>query len=366
MLVKRGTLRVGDIIVAGTTYAKVRRMTTSSRENVRKAFPGTAVEITGWKERPAAGDVVLQADNESNAKLAIRNRITKQEAQRDQEDIDAVNASRISARRERWLEREKKLIAEENARNGQSLPGIIKKGEDAGPKKLRLLIKADVSGSAEAVEEAVKDLGNNEVGIQIVDTTVGEINEGDILMASAANGMFCYDFSNFAASILAFNLRALNPSLRSQCAADNIEILHHSIIYKLIDDINSRLESMLAPRIEITVTGEGEVSQIFDITVKGKGKTHIAGAKVTNGSISIKEMCRITRNGKIVFSGIYRHLTSTDILGNLHTLKHFKDDVTEVRKGTECGLAFEGYEDLKVGDIVQSYKEIVVKRKLYA
>jgi translation initiation factor IF-2 len=191
VLVKRGTLRVGDIIVAGTTSAKVRRMTTSSGGTVRKAPPGTAVEVTGWKERPAAGDLVLQADNESNAKLAIRNRITKEETRRDQEDIEAVNASRISARRERWLEREKKLVAEENARSGQSLPGIIPEGEDAGPKKLRVLIKADVSGSAEAVEEAIKDLGNHEVGVQVVDTTVGEINEGDIMMASAANGISC-------------------------------------------------------------------------------------------------------------------------------------------------------------------------------
>jgi translation initiation factor IF-2 len=123
---------------------------------------------------------------------------------------------------------------------------------------------------------------------------------------------------------------------------------------------------MLAPRIEITVTGEGEVSQVFDVTVKGKGKTQIAGAKVTNGSISIKEKCRITRNGKIVFSGISLHLINTDMLGNLDTLKHFKDDVKEVHKGTECGLSFEDFEDLKVGDVVQSYKEIVVKRKLYS
>lgn len=123
---------------------------------------------------------------------------------------------------------------------------------------------------------------------------------------------------------------------------------------------------MLASKIEITVTGEGEVSEVFDITVKGKGKTQIAGTKVTNGSISIKEKCRITRNGKIVFSGIYFHLLNTDILGNLDTLKHFKDDVKEVHKGTECGLSFESFKYLRVGDIVQSYKEIVVKRNLYA
>ena len=193
---KRGTLRVGDIIVAGTTYAKVRRMTTSAKEIVRKALPGTAVEVTGWKTRPSAGDPVFQATNESKAKLAIRNRTTKLEAARDQSDIEAVNASRVAARRDLWLSREKQMVAEENARSGKSLPGIIMPGEDAGPKKLRVLIKADVCGSAEAVEEAVKDLGNNEVGVEVVDAAVGEINESDVTMAAAAQGMIDYDLSN--------------------------------------------------------------------------------------------------------------------------------------------------------------------------
>lgn len=174
--------------MAGTTYAKVRRMTTSTGKSIKLATPGTPVEVTGWKERPNAGDQVLQASNESDAKLAIRNRIIKQENLRDQAAIETINERRLAARREFWHQREKKLVAEEIARSGQSLPGIIKAEADTGPKTLRVVIKADVSGSAEAVEEAIKDLGNNEVKVEVVDVSVGEITETDVSMAIAADG----------------------------------------------------------------------------------------------------------------------------------------------------------------------------------
>jgi len=186
--VKRGTLKPGDLIVAGTTYAKVRRMTTSTGKSIKQATPGMAVEVTGWKERPNAGDQVLQASKESDAKLTIRNRIIKQENARDQAALETINERRLAARREIWHQREKKLVAEEVARSGQSLPGILKTEIDTGPKVLRVVIKADVSGSAEAVEEAIKDLGNKEVKVQVVDSSVGEITETDVSMAIAADG----------------------------------------------------------------------------------------------------------------------------------------------------------------------------------
>jgi translation initiation factor IF-2 len=186
--VKRGTLKSGDLIVAGTAYAKVRRMTTSTGKSLKKATPGTAVEVSGWKERPNAGDQVLQASKESEAKLAIRNRIIKLESVRDQAALDAINEQRLAARRELWQQREKKLVAEEVARSGQSLRGILKTEVDTGPKVLRVVVKADVSGSAEAVEEAIKGLGNNEVKVLVVDSSVGEITESDVSMAIAADG----------------------------------------------------------------------------------------------------------------------------------------------------------------------------------
>jgi translation initiation factor IF-2 len=185
--VKRGTLKTGDIIVAGTTYAKVRRMTTSTGKSLKQAPAGTPVEVTGWKARPKAGDQVIQASKEADAKLAVRNRITASEDQRDQHDIEELNHRRQEARRERYLELEKRLVAREVERFGASLPGILKPTA-VGPKELRFLIKADVSGSAEAVEAAVRDLGNDEVKVVIVDASVGEITESDVTRAIATEG----------------------------------------------------------------------------------------------------------------------------------------------------------------------------------
>jgi len=166
-------------------------MTTSTGKMVKKAGPGTAVEVTGWKERPDAGDMVLQAANESDAKLAIRNRIAKLEEKRDLEAVETLNEKRRAARRARWHERERKLVAEEVKRSGQSLPGMLKSdGDDFTQKEYRVLIKADVSGSAEAVEEAIKVLGNSEVKVAVIDATVGEITESDIQIAIAADGTF--------------------------------------------------------------------------------------------------------------------------------------------------------------------------------
>jgi translation initiation factor IF-2 len=188
VLVKRGILKTGDFIVAGVTYAKVRRMTTADGKSVKQAFPGTPVEVTGWKDRPNAGDLVLQASKESEAKLAVRNRIQLHEQDRDQKDIDSLNERRVANRKGLWQERERKLVAAEIKRSGQALPGIIREQEQTGPKELRVIIKADVSGSAEAVEEAIKDLGNAEVKVGIVDVSVGEVTESDVQTAIAVNG----------------------------------------------------------------------------------------------------------------------------------------------------------------------------------
>ena len=188
VLVKRGILKTGDFIVAGVTYAKVRRMTTADGKSVKQALPGTPVEVTGWKDRPDAGDLVLQAPKESDAKLTVRNRIQLREQDRDQKDIDSLNERRLANRKGLWQERERKLVAAEIKRSGQALPGILREQEHTGPKELRLIIKADVSGSAEAVEEAIKDLGNAEVKVGIVDVSVGEVTESDVQTAIAANG----------------------------------------------------------------------------------------------------------------------------------------------------------------------------------
>jgi translation initiation factor IF-2 len=164
-------------------------MTTADGKSVKEVLPGTPVEVTGWKERPKAGDIVLQARKESDAKLAVRNRIQAREQQRDQENINTINERRLADRKTLWQEREKKMVAAENKRSGQALPGILREEpEHSGPKELRVIIKADVSGSAEAVEEAIKDLGNSEVKVAVVDASVGEVTESDVSTAIAANG----------------------------------------------------------------------------------------------------------------------------------------------------------------------------------
>lgn len=186
MLVKRGTLETGDIIVAGTTYAKVRRMTTAGGKSVKKATPGTPVEVSGWKSRPQAGDLVLQANKEADAKLAIRNRETAQELERNLADVEALNVRRAEQKKELASARLKKMVEAENKRSGMALPGIVREVDSV--KILPVLVKADVSGSAEAVKEAIKDLGNSEVKVEIIDVGVGEFTETDVMTAIATNG----------------------------------------------------------------------------------------------------------------------------------------------------------------------------------
>jgi len=168
-------------------------MTTADGKSVKLALPGTAVEVSGWKDRPESGDMVLEAAKESDAKLVIRNRLLQREQKRDQETIELLNERRLAAKRELFQEREKKMVAEEVKRTGKTLPGILKDAgvegvEKKAVKAVRFLVKADVGGSAEAVEEAIKDLGNDEVKVEVVGALVGEITESDLTVAAAANG----------------------------------------------------------------------------------------------------------------------------------------------------------------------------------
>ena len=162
-------------------------MTTADGKSVKKAPPGTPVEVSGWKTRPEAGDMVLQASKESDAKLAVRNREIARDLEKSLADVDAVNTRRMEQRKELLNQRQLKMVAAENKRSGMALPGIVRE-ENAGPKILRVIIKADVSGSAEAVEEAIKNLGNSEVKVEIIHTSVGEFTETDVMTAISANG----------------------------------------------------------------------------------------------------------------------------------------------------------------------------------
>jgi translation initiation factor IF-2 len=355
---------MGDIIVAGTTYARVRRMTTSAGKSIKQARPGTTVEVTGWKERPNAGNMVLQADTESVAKSVVRNRLNKRNQERDLENVESLNQQRIVQRDAQRKERERRMVAEEIKRNGQSLPGMLVEPEEGSRvKSLKVVIKADVDGSMEAVEDAIRELGNSEVKVDIVGASVGEITETDLITAAGLEGYMHVLCAN-AAILIGFCIRGLNPTLRTAANRNNVEIIHHSIIYKVIDDVIARLEKKLTPKLEIKVVGEAKVVTIFNINIQGAKTKPVGGCKVSNGTIFLKEKCRVTRNGKIVYSGGTPTVTTTNV-GSLDTLRHFKENVTEAHKGMECGLLFGDYDDIRIGDLIQSYKEFEVKRKLY-
>jgi len=306
VLVKRGTLKQGDCIVAGTSFAKVRRMTTAGGKVIKLAPPGTPVEVTGWKGLPEAGDMVLQAEQESHAKIVINLRKDLKNQERDLGFVDKINEQRIAEAKALRIAREKKMVEEENKRSGQTLPSILKaepKEEEPEEKILKVLVKADVSGSVEAVVDAIKDLGNDEVKVEVIGSSVGEIVETDVSHAALFNCNPSCLRRLTVAKILGFNIRALNPALRPMVNEHKIEVIYHSIIYKLIDEVIERLEAMLTPIVEIIVTGSAELSQIFDYKVPGKGNRKVAGCKVYDGALSIKDQCRVTRNGRIIFDG---------------------------------------------------------------
>ncbi|EDN09003.1 hypothetical protein HCAG_05502 [Histoplasma mississippiense (nom. inval.)] len=270
VLVKRGTLKPGDVVVAGTTWAKVRTLKNEAGVIIQEALPGTPVEV---------------------------------DAEEDERAQSAADA-------------------------------------DSGPKGVPFLIKADVSGSVEALVNSVSALGNSEVYARILRSGVGPISEFDIQHAAVAKG-----------HIITFNM-PVDPSMARMAEAEGVKIMNHNIIYELIDDVKSKLSDHLLPTITQHVTGEAEIGQIFEISGKGRTKIAIAGSRVRNGLISRSHKARILRDKEVIYDGI------------ITSLKNVKKDVTEMRKGTECGIAFDNWNDFRVGDHVQCYEEKSEKRML--
>ncbi|EEH17298.2 translation initiation factor IF-2 [Paracoccidioides brasiliensis Pb03] len=329
VLVKRGTLRPGDIVVAGTTWAKVRTLKNEAGVLINEALPGTPVEVDGWKEQPQAGNEVLEAESEQQAKSVIEYRLSKVETKKLSEDIGAINKAKkadLEKRRQELQSEKDKRVSSANA--------------NSGPKGIPFLIKADVSGSVEALVNSVSSIGNNEVYARILRSGVGPIGEFDIQHAAVAQG-----------NIITFNL-PVEPAMARMAEAEGVRILNHNIIYELIDDVKSELSEYLPPAITQHVTGEAEVGQIFGITGKGRSKIAIAGCKVRNGLISRRHKVRVLRDKEVIYDG------------NISSLKNVKKDVTEMHKGTECGIAFEDWNDIRVGDHVQCYEEKSEKRTL--
>jgi translation initiation factor IF-2 len=365
VLVRRGTMRPGDFVVAGKTWARIRCLRNEAGVEIHEAGPGTPVEIDGWREQPLAGDEVLEAPDESKAKSVVQYRLEKEERDKMAEDMEAINENRKAEQEKREREKSEALAAAEAKKleeEGLEVAPDLKdtKGiKSSGPKEVFFIIKGDVSGSVEAVIDSISALGNKEVQPHILRAGVGQLSEFDIEHAAAAQG-----------HLVNFNT-AVEPNISRLAEEAKVKIIDHNIIYRLVDDVKAELSKHLPPLITQRVLGEADISQIFSINVKGRQHKNIAGCKVRNGSIAKTARVRVLRGGEKVFDGmIFLHLPNiekfhtNESIGSLASLKNVKKDVQEMKKGSECGMSFEDWFDFHVGDQIQSYEEKSEKRYL--
>ena len=308
VLVNRGTLKRGDIVVAGGSWGRVRALINERDEQITEAFPSDPVEILGLDAAPEAGEPFAVVENEARAR----------------ELTD-------------YRERKKRERSGGFSAGGVSLADMMSKLQDKKLSELPVVIKADVQGSAEAIVGSLAKLATDEVRARIIHSAVGGINESDVLLAKGAG-----------APIIGFNVRA-SKQAQALAEREGVEIRYYAIIYDLIDDIKGVLSGMLAPIQRETRLGEAEVLQAFDITKVGK----VAGCRVVDGVVRKGARVRIIRDDVVVLE-----------LGTLQTLKRFKDEVNEVQSGQECGMAFAGFQDIKVGDFIECFTVEEVKRSL--
>ncbi|KAJ9118555.1 hypothetical protein QFC22_003775 [Naganishia vaughanmartiniae] len=348
ILVTRGTLKTGDSIVAGLTWCRVRQMTDDKGKVVKEALPGMPVIVTGWKEVPLAGDEILQARNgEEEAKKAISNRQREAEKKALMADVEKINEKR---RLERERLEHEEAIAEAAKASGEdpvAAAALAHREAEATEKEhafkeLRLVIRADVSGTVEAVVGALEHIGNKEAGVKIVHAGVGDVADSDVAIAEAAEGM-----------IIGFSVKA-SKSVQTLAAKANVPVHLESVIYRLIETVRSKVAALLPPIIETRVLGEATVLQMFSIAVKGRDSASIAGCRVANGVINRHDNIRVLRGEgrEVVFQG------------TLDSLKHVKKDIAEARKGSECGLSVHGFKDIQEGDIIVAYQKVEKPREL--
>jgi translation initiation factor IF-2 len=306
MLVQRGTLKVGDIVVAGAEWGRVRALVNDLGENVDAAGPSVPVEVLGLNGAPMAGDEFAVVDSEARAR-----EITEFRQRRDR-------ASRT---------------ARGPAAAMEDIFSQIKAGEVS---ELPLVIKADTYGSAEAIVTSLEKMGTDEVKVRVLHSGVGGINESDITLAQATGAL-----------VFGFNVRA-NAQARDMAKRESVEIRYYSIIYNLTDDVRDLLTGMLAPEARETFLGNAEILEVFNVSKAGK----VAGCKVTEGMVRRGASVRLLRDDVVIHEG------------KLATLKRFKDEVREVRDGMECGMAFENYQDIKAGDVIECFEVEQVARTL--
>ena len=302
VLIQKGTLHVGDSIIAGTAHGKVRAMINDRGEKVKKAGPSTPVEVLGLSDVPLAGDI-LEAVDEKIARLVADKRIAKKRTE------DMQNSSKVS------------------------LDDLFQQIKDGNLQELNIVVKADVQGSIEALRQALVALKNDEVRLNVIHAGVGAINESDVMLASASNTL-----------IIGFNVRPDNNA-RKAAEAEKVDIRTYRVIYDAINDVQAAITGMLAPTFKEAILGRVEVRKVFNIP-----QGVVAGSYVLEGKISNKSQVRIIRDGVVVHEGL------------VEGLKRFKDDAKEVAAGYECGVSIEKFRDIKEGDIFEAFVMEEVKR----
>ena len=307
VLVQKGTLNVGDVIAAGSCYGRVRAMINDKGEKVKVATPSTPVEILGLNAVPNAGEIFVATKNEKEARNFADTFIS---------------------------EGREKLLDASKAKSKMSLDDLFSQIQAGDVKELNIIVKADVQGSVEAVKQSLVKLSNDEVVVKIIHGGVGAINESDVILASASNAI-----------IIGFNVRPDNQA-KDVADRENVDLRLYRVIYQAIEDVEAAMKGMLDPIFEEKVIGHGEIRQLF----KASGIGTIAGSYVLDGMFQRGCKVRITREGKLVFEG------------PLASLKRFKDDVKEVKAGYECGLVFEGFNDIQELDQVEAYIMVEVPR----
>jgi translation initiation factor IF-2 len=306
MLVQKGTLDVGDLVVVGTSYGKVRKMNDDNGKHIKTATPSVPVEVLGLDSAPNAGDKFVEVDEERQAREIISYRLRK----------------------------EKELKALKNS--AKSISDIFRESGKGKLKYLNIIIKGDVHGSVEAIAGTISKLSTDEVAIKIIHSATGGISESDVSLATASGAI-----------IIGFNVRA-NLSAKELATAKAVEIRYYSIIYNLVDDLKLLLSGLLTPLKNEEYLGQAEIRQIFKITNAGK----VAGCFVIDGLIKRNGKARLLRDNVVIHDG------------TLKTLKRFKEDAKEVKNGFECGIAFENFEDLKEKDIIECYEIVEQKRTI--
>ena len=303
VLVQNGTLRLGDPIVVGTAFGKVRTLRNDKGEEITSALPSQPVEITGLNEVPSAGDRFMSFATEKEAK-----------------NIASIRKDQAKSR-------------ENKAKSTVSLDDLFAKiGE--GLKEINVIIKADVNGSAEAVKNSLQKIEVDGVKINVIRSTVGGITESDIVLAKASNAL-----------IIGFNVRP-SKVIDDKAKEEGVEIRFYNIIYKAVEEMEAAMKGMLDPEFEEKILGNAEIRQIFKFSKVG----NIAGCSVTDGIIRRDAQARIIRDGVVVYDG------------KIGSLQHEKDVVKEVKKGYECGITIDGFNDIKVGDVIEAYEMVEVKR----